>query len=163
MASGNRIIVKHPPFLFRIYMAIGLIVVIVTINEFITGEPPYTATMIGMGVCMYLPLGIMMLWTKMYRVTVEGNRISFRRGLGLVRGSFQVSQITKVIREITNTASGTVEKTTLYVCGKKMLVVDSMALQADRFLAYICRNVDPAAIQIIRRDITKRNGLFRKK
>jgi len=88
--------VTNPPIVFWLWVCILCFFIILVVLNTIFLPPPHTAMYICITVFVFIPVTFVILWTKMYRIRVNGSRITVRKGLGLVKFSFAITDIRNV-------------------------------------------------------------------
>lgn len=108
---------------------------------------------IGIYICsvviVFIPCSIIMLWTKLFKITVNGDQITVRKGNGFKYG-FHVSEIVQVDRKIVATGMGLNEITTIRTASRHFSV-ETLMKNAGMFVDYILENVDSSKINVIKK------------
>ncbi|MEO2188137.1 hypothetical protein [[Clostridium] innocuum] len=96
MCTRRCFTVTNPPIVFWLLVCILCFFIILVVLNTIFLPPPHTAMYICITVFVFIPVTFVILWTKMYRIRVNGSRITVRKGLGLVKFSFAITDIRNV-------------------------------------------------------------------
>lgn len=138
MRPINRFTVICPPTIFNLGVFLIAIMVALAVIYTLTTEPPHIVMYICF-VLIILPFAIGMLYTKMFKVTVEGSTVTVRKTLGF-KYSFDVSEIERIDWKISLTAMGKIEKITVRTT-KKKFTVENLMIGSDEMIAFLKENV----------------------
>ena len=140
--------VTNPRIIFELGMILVAFFVVFVILNTIFAEPPHLAMYVCAILFVFLPCSIVMLWSKLFKVTVKGNRITVRKGTGK-KYSFDVSEIVKVDWKIVETKMGKNEKITIRTASKHFSV-ETLMNGFNNMSAYIVANVDSGVDELTR-------------
>lgn len=101
-------------------------------------------------ILVYIPTLTGILWARMYRITLQGSSLSYRLAFGFQRGSFLVSQLSRI--ELRKTKAGAPYQLTLYGPGYKKLSLQHSLENFNPFLKKLLFLADPAIVYIQRED-----------
>lgn len=140
--------VTYPPII--ICLSLVLIAFFVTLTVLYTiFSDPHPLLYICTIVIVFIPCTSVFLWAKLFKVTVNGNRITVRRHNGF-KYSFDVSEIVRVDRKIVETGMGANEIITIRT-NSRHFKVETLMRGSDKMLEYILENVNSRKIHINRR------------
>lgn len=149
MKKKNNFTVTNPPVLFGLNLTLIIFFsVFIIINRIFSG-PLHIGIYICSVVIVFIPCSIIMLWTKLFKITVNGDQITVRKGNGF-KYSFHVSEIVQVDRKIVATGMGLNEITTIRTASRHFSV-ETLMKNAGMFVDYILENVDSSKINVIKK------------
>lgn len=96
---------------------------------------------------VFIPVSLVTLWTKLFRIQVKDTVISVRRALGLVRFTFDVSDIARVEWKRADTGFGRNECITVFTSENKKFHIETLMINAERMMKYITEMVDESKIR----------------
>lgn len=141
--------VTNPPILFRLCLCIigffGILALVYTVFS----PPPHIAMYVCLTLFVFIPGMFVALWTKMFRIEVSGTQICVRKCLGLVRFTFDVSDITIVERKIVKTQFGQNEKIRIFTSQGKKVPVETLMINSGRMIKFISENVSETKMKNI--------------
>lgn len=107
----------------------------------------HTAMYICITVFVFIPVTFVILWTKMYRIRVNGSRITVRKGLGLVKFSFAITDIRNVQWKVRKNTFVQNEIITVFTAQGKRFKVESLMVNADKMQAFLTDHVEENKIK----------------
>lgn len=140
MSTKKRFTVTNPPIIIKLtsililFFGGGM-----TINTIVSG-PLHPALYISALVIVIIPCTAALLWAALFKITVDGETITVRRGNGF-KYSFHVSEIVRVDRKIVDTGMGINEKTIIKTA-KRKVAIGTLMRNADKMVKYLLENVD---------------------
>lgn len=146
----NRFDVINPPTIFNLNLVLVIFFFALTVFNTIFSEPPHHVMYICVTLMIYVPCGLAMIWTKRFRVMVDGRLITVRRAF-LPKYSFDVSEIISVkwktfdIKLRRGGENMRTESVKIKTAGKSVSV-ESLMPGFDEMAAYITANVDKSRI-----------------
>lgn len=141
--------VTNPPILFRLCLCIiGIFVIIALVNTAFS-PPPHIAMYVCLTIFVFIPAIFVALWTKMFRIKVNGTQICVRRCFGLVRFTFYVSDISIVERKIIETQFGRNEKIKIFTSQGKRVPIETLMINSERMIKFIADNVSETKMKNI--------------
>ena len=142
MAKRNHIIVTPPKLILWLSLfLIGVFAVILAIEYWNTKEM-FTVKLVLVAIFVFIPCGLSALWAGTFRVQVEGATIRVCRFFGLVRYSFDVSAIDKIVVKTTQSRMQVNEKITIYTTKRKKVSVESVMENSGKVIRFLEANVD---------------------
>lgn len=149
MKSRKNFTVTNPQITFWLCLCIlGFFVIIVLVNT-IFSPPPHTAMYVCITIFVFIPGTIVTLWTKMFRIKVNGTKISVRKCLGLINFSLDVSDIVSVEWKIVETKFGRNEKITLFTSKGKKIPIEALMVNSSKMIKFIEENIKESKIKRI--------------
>ena len=130
-------------------LMIGLLVV------FSLTEGTNPAMYIVVFILIILPCILAMCWVKRYKITVEGRRITVRKGFGF-KFSLDVSEIVRVQWKTSLTVMGRNEKITVRTASKKF-TVETLMIESETMMEYLKENVAAHKISTTVRNFNRQN------
>lgn len=156
MGSKGRYAVTYPPLIFWLDLfIIGFFVVAIVLNTLFT-PPPHTAMYGWITAIVFIPAIWVALMTKLFRISVNGTRISVRRRLGLFRFSFDISSIVRVDVKAVDSGVGRLLSMTLHTSDNKKVNVDALMVNADKLMKLVMNSVEEDRIHYTYRAMSKR-------
>ena len=149
MKSKKNFIVTHPPAIFWLCIFVLVFCVILTTAYTVFSPPPHTAMYVCFAILVFIPEPIVALWTKAFRITVIGTKISVRKCFGLVHFSLDVSEISKIEWKTVETKVIHNEIITIFTSKGKRIPVETVMVNSNKMIEFIEKNVDPAKIKKI--------------
>ena len=144
----TRFVVKHPKGLCGFMLFTWLVILIVPV-AFTVFQGPLPIAAYCIFLLLGLPFFLGMIWMKVFRVDVDGEEITVRRGIGS-RYGFRVAEIERVVYIIKETGMGTSRAIQIFV-GRHKLAVSNMLEGADALDAYVQEFVSKDKIEVIER------------
>lgn len=149
MKSRKNFTVTNPQITFWLCLCIlGLFVIIVLVNT-IFSPPPHTAMYVCITIFVFIPGTIVTLWTKMFRIKVNGTKISVRKCLGLINFSLDLSDIISVEWKIVETKFGRNEKIKLFTSKGKKIPIETLMVNSSKMIKFIEENIEKSKIKMI--------------
>lgn len=145
MNSKKGFTVKNYSMIFKCCIFILAFFVILVLLYTIFSSPPHTAMYVCITIFVFIPGTMLALWTKMFRINVNGTKVSVRKCLGLVHFSFEVSDIVKVEWKTVETAFGENEIVTIFTL-KKKVSIETLMENSSKMKEFILENVDESKI-----------------
>lgn len=146
MSSKKSFTVTNPPIIFWLCISIVAFFVILVLAYTIFLPPPHTAMYVCITIFVFIPGTLITFWTKMFRIKVEGIKISVRKGLGLVNFHLDVSEVSSVDWKITETKFGQNEKITIFTAKGDKFPVETLMVNSQKMVKFIEENVDECKI-----------------
>lgn len=141
--------VSMPRSVYKGYLVIiAIFVVILILNTFFS-PTPYLAMYIAITIFIFIPCSIAILWLLLFKVTVKDQTITVRRGIGTTY-SFDVTEIVKVTWKVNLTAFGKLEKITIKTSNGRKVSIETLMAGFDKMSTYISENVDPSKIKNVK-------------
>ena len=147
MKSKKNFIVTNPPAIFWLCLFILVSFVILTLAYTIFSPPPHTAMYVCFAIIVFIPGTIVALWTKAFKITVSGTKISVRKHFGFVHFSFDVSEISEIKWKTVVTKAIHNEIITIFTSKGKRITVETVMVNSNKMIEFIEKNVDPAKIK----------------
>ena len=134
--------------MLNLYLLLMAIVTVILILYTIFGKPPHYPMYIVFILFIVIPFSIPMLWSIVYKVTVDGRQITIRRGIG-VKYSFDVSEISHIKWTITesNYYMPQTEALRIKTKSRNKFSIDSIMDGFSKMSEYIKENVDESKIE----------------
>lgn len=137
---------------------IGLMILMLVLFTIFT-EPPHLAMYICTFLFIILPLSIAAMWSGLYKVTVNGSRITVRRATG-IQYRFDVSEVKKVnwrkniirlpaYEEPSGVAGVRSEVIRIYTSSGKRISIETLMVGFEEMSEYVLENVDSGKIHYI--------------
>lgn len=147
MKSRTSFTVINPPLTFWLCICILVFFVLLVLINTIATPPPHHALYICITMFVFIPVSLVTLWTKLFRIQVKDTVISVRRALGLVRFTFDVSDIARVEWKRADTGFGRNECITVFTSENKKFHIETLMINAERMMKYITEMVDVSKIR----------------
>ena len=117
--------------------------------------PPLGVFMFALIIALFL---LAVLAARRFRVRVRNGVVTVRPALVGREWSFAPVDVTRVVRRVNhNTGMGTLAKTTVCACGRRVSV-ETLMLGSEEFWAFIRDNVDPSRVVT---KVSRRGGAHR--
>ena len=142
MARKKSFTVTNPPMLIWLTLVLMGFFVIVVVLNMLTTPPPHTAMIVAITIFIFIPCTLIILWTKFFRIRVEGTTIKVKRFFGLVNYQFDVSEITTVRYLTAQTRMGRNQKIALHTSTGKTVPVETLMINSEKMIKFIEENVD---------------------
>lgn len=144
--SKENFTVINPPITFWLCITILVFFIILIIITTLFTPPPHTAMYVCVMIFVFIPGSIISIWTKMFRIKVKGTKIYVRKSLGLINFDIDISDITNVKLEITDTKFGRNEKLIVFTSKGKKIPVETIMINSNKMIKFIEKNVDKTKI-----------------
>ena len=139
--------VTNPPMTFRLWVGILCFFIILVVMNTLFTPPPHTAMYICITIFVFIPVTFVILWTKMYRIRVNGSAITVRKGLGLVKFSFTITDIRNVQWKVRTNRFAQNEVITIFTAQGKRFKVESLMVNSDKMQAFLTDHVEENKIK----------------
>ena len=136
MKSRTSFTVINPPLTFWLCICILVFFVLLVLINTIATPPPHHALYICITMFVFIPVSL-----------VKDTVISVRRALGLVRFTFDVSDIARVEWKRADTGFGRNECITVFTSENKKFHIETLMINAERMMKYITEMVDESKIR----------------
>jgi hypothetical protein len=147
MNSKKNFTVTNPPFTFKLVLFLLGIILILDLAFTIFSPPPHTAMHVVFTIFFYIPGTIVAMWTKMFRVKVNGMNISVCKRFGLVSFSFDVSDITFVEWRIVDSHFGRNEIIDAHTSKGEIVTIETLMVNSDKMIKFLEENVEEYKIR----------------
>ncbi len=147
MSTRKCFTVTNPLITFRLLVCTLCFFIILVVLNILFTPPPHTAMYICTTVFVFIPLTFLILWTKMYKIRVNGSKISVRKGLGLVKFSFVITDIRNVQWKVRKNRFAQNEVITVFTAQGKQFKVESLMVNADNMQAFLKDHVEENKIK----------------
>lgn len=155
MKKGKSFSVTNPLITFKLGLfIIGFFIILIILNT-IFSEPPHYPMYITITLFVFIPVSLVTSWSGLYKVTVNGQKITVRRGLGL-KYYLDVSEITSVDWKIVLTTMGKNEIITVRTPSNRFSI-EVLMVGFEKMAEYISENVDESKIKIHIKDTINKN------
>lgn len=152
MCIKSKFSVSISPMCFSAGVLLNVVVVFIVALQIVTSEtPPPAAMYFSFGLFNLVGLYSMLI-TKLFKVTVNGSRISVRSFIGR-KYSFDVTEIVKIKWRITKRGEMHAEKILIWNASGKRLSIESLMVGFNDMETYLTANVDESKITYIRNKI----------
>lgn len=146
MKSRKKFTVTNPSIVFWLYLFIvGFFVVAIILNIIFSEQFP-----VSMCVCVtifiFIPGICVMLWSKIPKITVEGDRITVRKWTG-IKYTFTVDDIIEVQCQSTETHLGLDKSFLIKIRQGKKVAISTLMNGFENMAAYIEKNVEQDKIK----------------
>lgn len=149
MKPSKNFTVTNPPIIFHLCIFILAFFVILVLVNTIISPPPHIAMYVCITIFVFIPGTLIALWTKMFRIKVNGTKIYVRKSLGIVNFSLDVSDIVNVECKIVETKFGQNEKIKVFTLKGKKFPIETLMVNSNKFIKYLEQNVEETKINKI--------------
>lgn len=149
MKSRRNFKVINPPILFWLCICIRVFFVFLVLLNTIFSPPPHITMYVCITILVFIPGIIVVLWTKTFRIKVNGTQISVRKCFGLDNFSLDVSEIAKVKWKVVDKKFGQNEKVTVFTSKGKRIPIETLMVNSDKMMKLIKENVEETKIKRI--------------
>lgn len=146
MSSKNKFAVTYPPIYSRLTLLVIVLVVILNVMFTLFTPPPHIAMYGWFTAIVFIPFTWMLIMEKIYKIEVDGTRISVRRRLGLSRFNFDISDIVRVDAKTVDSGVGRLRNMTIHTSGGKKVNVDALLSNGGKLMKLITDSVDESKI-----------------
>jgi len=130
--------------LFSTFLALFLLLVLLLIFFTIIDGPQHPAMYVIFIFFMITPCVVVMLWAKLFKIVVSGEKITIRKGTG-VTYSIYISEIVQVDQKIVYNKWGRTETITVSTTSRRFSI-ESFMEGFDKMSSYLLENVDNSKI-----------------
>jgi len=165
MNARPKITVSNPRWGLHMCLFVIMLMIIFNVLFTVFSKPPHLAMYITTFLSFVLPCSVAAMWFGLYKVTVDGSKITVRRATGL-KYCFDISEVKRVTwrkNAIRMTAFDEPSGTTIvglqvirvYTMSGKRISIETMMNGFDQMSEYIEENVDQSKIHFINRSFGK--------
>ena len=160
MKKRNKFTVTCPNGIARTILFLFALVVVLLVLNTIFSKPPHYPMYITATLFVFIPFSIPLLWLKLFKVIVNGHKITIRKGNG-IKYSFDVSEIEYIKWIVTgsNNYMPQLENIRIKTESGKKFAIDTAMDGFDEMSAYIKENVDESKIETrIRKKLARKTN-----
>ncbi|MEE0060610.1 MAG: hypothetical protein UE295_07275 [Acutalibacteraceae bacterium] len=141
MKSRKKFTVTNPSIIFWLYLFIvGFFVVALILNTIFSEQFPI-AMCVCVTIVIFIPGIWAMLWSKVPKITVEGDKITVRKWTGF-KYTFTVDDIIEVQCQSTDTSMGLDESFLIKTKQGKKVAIGTLMNGFENMASYIEKNVE---------------------
>ncbi|MDD5934980.1 MAG: hypothetical protein PUC65_05335 [Clostridiales bacterium] len=137
------------PVLFRLNVALIVSCIIIVTAFTIFTPPPHTAMYVSFSIFAFIPLTLVALAIKTFRVKVEGSRVYIRKLSGFTNYNVDVSEITAVDLTSSDPNFREIDIITIHTNNGKKVNVGILVENKDKLAQFLLNNVEDEKINKI--------------
>ena len=134
--------------IYRLWILLLVILTVPFAIEILMGRISLLGVMLVV-IFVYVPIVLLVLWSRLYQIRVNGSKISVLKRCGLVNFTIDLSEIVSIKWIRVTSKFGQNDNIKIFTTNKKSFKVETIMINSNKFIDMINQNVSEDKIQKI--------------